>query len=95
MNQNDYDEKNIELNGKDWQISKLAEESAELASAILQWFNKGINFDNIKKEIADVKIAIDYFEKMFGIEDINIYMKKKYKRINKKVRKQMKELKNE
>jgi len=91
VNQNDYNEKNIEINGSKWHIKKLAEECAELAAAILQWDNKGANFDNIQKEIADVKIAILYFEMTFGTDDINRYINKKYKRINKKVREQMKE----
>ena len=89
-----YDKKNIEINGSEWHLFKLAEEAAELVTAILQWKNKGYSFEDIKKEIADVKIGIRYFELAFGTDEIDRYIKLKEKRINRKVRKQMEALEN-
>ena len=96
MTQYDYNEKNIELSGKGWHEMKLAEEAAELSAAILQVANKGVKLDKILKEIADVEIAINYFRMIYQDrnKDIEYYKKLKYKKINTRVRKMMKENKN-
>jgi hypothetical protein len=92
MNQYDYDLENIKLSGNRWHLSKLAEECAELGAATLQYLNKeNIDLGRVKKEISDVEIAINYFQLIFGYEDILKYKQLKYKRINRKVRKMMKE----
>ena len=94
MTRMDYDLKNIELSGKNWHYSKLAEECAELGAAILQYLNKGGELDNIEKEIADVEIAIDYYriihkdtERFYNIDR---YKKLKYAKIDRAVRRMMK-----
>jgi NTP pyrophosphatase (non-canonical NTP hydrolase) len=92
MNQYDYNMKNIELSGKRWILSKFAEECAELSAAILQYLNKDIDsLKKIEKEIADVKIEMNYYELMFSDNNIIKYERIKYKAINKKIRKMMKE----
>ncbi len=91
MTQYNYDLKNIELSGNKWILYKFAEEASELCAVLLQHLNKSADLSKVKKEIADVEIAINYFQLMFGYEDILKYKQLKYKKINKKIRKMMKE----
>jgi NTP pyrophosphatase (non-canonical NTP hydrolase) len=91
MSQYEYDLKNIELSGEKWILSKFAEECSELSAAILQHLNKGTDLKKVEKEIADVRIEIRYYEEMYTNNNILEYENIKNKKINKRIRRMMKE----
>ena len=80
--------RNIAANGKEWILSKCAEECAELAAAILKYKNKGESEDAIIAEIADVSLALETLEAIYGRENVERYKAAKVERIEKRVREQ-------
>lgn len=77
--------RSVEYRGKNWLLMKAAEECAELSAAILQHLNKEASEEDIQKEMADVGIALDHLEVIYGTSIVAPAKTAKWKAIQKKL----------
>lgn len=67
----------IKIHGNGWQIDKACEECAEFIDAVMKWKTKGASPQKIRKEVADVIVAMKFMQRVFGEMEVAAYISDK------------------